>query len=80
MVTLGAGTDEHGEKIALAAEKRGLSPQQHCDGVAEEYKDLWKKVQYCTGSTREKVQYCTRVQGPLEKGTVLHEEYKDLWN
>lgn len=21
---------------------QGLSPQQHCDGVAEQYKDLWK--------------------------------------
>ena len=38
------GTDEHGEKIALAAEKRGMSPQQHCDSIAEEYRDLWKKV------------------------------------
>jgi methionyl-tRNA synthetase len=35
------GTDEHGEKIALAAEKRGLSPQEHCDAIVGEYKSLW---------------------------------------
>lgn len=38
------GTDEHGEKIALAAAKRGLTPQQHCDSVVEEYKALWQQV------------------------------------
>ena len=38
------GTDEHGEKIALAAAKRGLSPQEHCDGIVAEYKSLWDKV------------------------------------
>ncbi|KAG1681638.1 hypothetical protein FOA52_014147 [Chlamydomonas sp. UWO 241] len=35
------GTDEHGEKIATAAAARGLSPQAHCDAIAEEYKLLW---------------------------------------
>ncbi len=38
------GTDEHGEKIALAAAARGLSPQAHCDAVAAEYEALWAKV------------------------------------
>ena len=38
------GTDEHGEKIALAAAKRGLSPQEHCDGIVAEYKSLWEKA------------------------------------
>lgn len=38
------GTDEHGEKIALAAEKRGMTPQQHCDSIVEEYKSLWQQV------------------------------------
>jgi methionyl-tRNA synthetase len=38
------GTDEHGEKIALAAAARGLSPKQHCDAVAAEYEALWAKV------------------------------------
>lgn len=32
------GTDEHGEKIALAAQKRDMSPQEHCDDIAATYK------------------------------------------
>lgn len=38
------GTDEHGEKIAVAAEKRGMSPQAHCDDIVTSYKSLWKQV------------------------------------
>jgi methionyl-tRNA synthetase len=38
------GTDEHGEKIALAAAGRGMSPKEHCDSIVDEYKALWAKV------------------------------------
>lgn len=38
------GTDEHGEKIALAAAKNGLTPPEHCDKIVEEYKALWQKL------------------------------------
>ncbi len=38
------GTDEHGEKIALAAAKRGMAPKEHCDDVVASYKQLWKDV------------------------------------
>ena len=35
------GTDEHGQKVFEAAEKRGLSPQQHVDELCEPFKALW---------------------------------------
>jgi methionyl-tRNA synthetase len=35
------GTDEHGEKIALAAAAQDMSPQQHCDSIVQQYKSLW---------------------------------------
>lgn len=38
------GTDEHGEKIALAAAARGMSPQEHCDSIVQAYKALWSKL------------------------------------
>ena len=41
-VTLVTGTDEHGEKIALAAAAKGQAPQQHCDGVVAAFQDLWR--------------------------------------
>ena len=34
------GTDEHGAKVAQAAEERGLTPQQHVDQLAPRYREL----------------------------------------
>jgi methionyl-tRNA synthetase len=38
------GTDEHGSKVAEAAEKAGLSPQEFCDRNSQLYKDAWKRL------------------------------------
>ena len=35
------GTDEHGQKIQTVAEKRGITPQQLCDEVVENFRKLW---------------------------------------
>ena len=35
------GTDEHGQKIQLEAEKQGINPQQYVDNVADEIKTIW---------------------------------------
>ena len=43
-VTFVTGTDEHGEKIAAAAAANGLSPQEHCDNVAAQFRELWQQV------------------------------------
>jgi methionyl-tRNA synthetase len=44
-VTFITGCDEHGQKIQRTAEAAGLSPQAHCDGVSEGYRDLWQRWQ-----------------------------------
>lgn len=38
------GTDEHGDKIAQAAEKKGLSPQQFVDEISASFRDLWPRL------------------------------------
>ncbi len=43
-VTFVTGTDEHGEKIAEAAVRKGQAPQQHCDAVVAAFKALWEEV------------------------------------
>ena len=43
-VTFVTGTDEHGEKIELAASSKGLEPIQHCNELAEQYKALWESL------------------------------------
>lgn len=35
------GTDEHGQKIQTAAEKRGMTPQALCDEVVQNFQRLW---------------------------------------
>lgn len=37
------GTDEHGQKIAEAAEKAGKTPQQFLDEIVPAYESLWKR-------------------------------------
>jgi methionyl-tRNA synthetase len=38
------GTDEHGQKVQQAAEKRGLTPLQHCDEMVKNFKNTWDEL------------------------------------
>ena len=38
------GTDDHGKKIAQAAEKKGKSPKQFTDELVPKFKDSWRKL------------------------------------
>lgn len=38
------GTDEHGAKIAEAADKAGIDPQKFTDNVAQEFKNAWQAL------------------------------------
>ena len=35
------GTDEHGQKIELKAQEKGIEPQEFVDGVADQIKGIW---------------------------------------
>ena len=35
------GTDEHGQKIELKAQEKGVEPQEFVDGVADQIKGIW---------------------------------------
>jgi len=39
------GTDEHGQKVQQAAEKRGASPQAHVDETVVRFQELWKHLE-----------------------------------
>jgi len=43
-VFLLTGTDEHGVNIERIAEERGLTPQEHVDGLAASFRDLWAQL------------------------------------
>ncbi len=38
------GTDEHGQKVEKAAMDRGLSAKAHADGMADNFRRLWTKL------------------------------------
>jgi methionyl-tRNA synthetase len=38
------GTDEHGDKIAQAAAKAGVSPKAYADDIAEAFRDTWRRL------------------------------------
>lgn len=38
------GVDEHGQKVQQAAERKGISPQAHCDEMAPRFQSLWEKM------------------------------------
>jgi len=38
------GMDEHGQKVAQAAEQRGLTPQQQVDEIAARFEAMWRTL------------------------------------
>ncbi len=38
------GLDEHGQKVQQAAAKAGIDPQAHCDRLAPQFQELWKRL------------------------------------
>lgn len=38
------GTDEHGQKVFEAAERRGITPKEHCDEMALPFRQLWQQL------------------------------------
>jgi methionyl-tRNA synthetase len=43
-VFLLTGTDEHGQKVAQAAQARGLDPLEWCDQIIPRWLEVWKKL------------------------------------
>lgn len=38
------GTDEHGTKVAEAARKAGMTPQEFCDNIVKKFTDSWQHL------------------------------------
>ncbi len=82
---LTTGTDEHGQKIMRTALDAGTSPQKFVDIIAEETKELWKKLEIdydtfirSTEDQHEKdvAQIFTKL---YEKGDIYKGEYKGYY-
>ena len=79
------GTDEHGQKIQTVAEKNGKTPQEHVDEMAEQAKELWKKmdIRYDyfirTTEPRHKEVVQKIFEYYLEKGDIYKGTYEGLY-
>ena len=76
------GTDEHGQKIQLLAEEKGVSPQEYVDEVVAGIKELWKtmEISYDDFIRTTEPRHIKRVQALFmkmyEKGDIYKGEYE----
>ncbi len=80
------GTDEHGLKVQQAAEKRGMTPQAHCDDMVKNFQNAWAAldIEYdqffrTTDETHKKVvQTC--LQKLYDKGEIYEDTYEGWYS
>ena len=80
------GTDENGQKVQEAAEKRNVSPKEHVDEYVARFKNTWKKLNidydYFIRTTDEN--HKNRVKEILnnlyETGEIYFDEYEGLYS
>lgn len=80
------GLDEHGQKVMQAAQKRGMTPQAHCDDLAPRFINLWEKldIQYddFVRTTQERHKRVVRdvLQKVFDAGDIYLNEYEGLYS
>ncbi|MEI6970431.1 MAG: methionine--tRNA ligase [bacterium] len=78
------GTDEHGQKVALAAEKGLMTPQKQADETVVRFQQLWKKLEITnddflrTTEERHKAVVRKLLQDLYDSGEIYRAEY-DGW-
>ncbi len=76
------GTDEHGQKVDQAAQKKGITPQQQCDQTVVRFTELWKKLEITnddfirTTEERHKVVVREILQELYNKGEIYKGDYE----
>jgi len=79
------GLDEHGSKIEKTANEKGLTPKEHCDIIANEYLETWRKLNisydifYRTHSDVHIKSVQKIFQILKEKGDLYIKEYQGLY-
>lgn len=80
------GLDEHGQKVQQTAQKRGVSPQQCCDEVAELFQELCRKLEISNDDYVRTTQsrHIKVVQELLQKlydaGEIYKADYKGFYS
>ena len=79
------GTDEHGEKVARAAEERGLAPKDWADQVVPRWREVWEALDVSnddfirTTEKRHEVPVQHFVQALYDRGEIYLGAYEGLY-
>ncbi len=80
------GTDEHGQKVQEASEKRGIDPKDHADEYVLRFKKAWKElnIDYDDFIRTTEKRHTDRVKDFLtilfDKGDIYLDEYEGLYS
>src|SRR5665213_1939732 len=80
------GTDEHGQKVQQAAEKRGITPLQHSNEMAENFKQAWaaldisNEIFFRTTSPVHAKVVQTCLQKLYDKGEIYADTYEGWYS
>jgi methionyl-tRNA synthetase len=75
------GLDEHGQKVQQAAAKAGVDPQAHCDRLAPQFQNLWKKLTISndafirTTDTKHKTVVQQKLQQLFDRQLIYRDDY-----
>ena len=80
------GTDEHGQKVQEASEKRGVPPKEHADEFVKRFKNAWENldisydhfIRTTDESHKDKVKKI--LSSLYEKGDIYFDEYEGLYS
>jgi methionyl-tRNA synthetase len=76
------GTDEHGQKIELAAKARNKTPQEYADEISAKFKELWDDFDISydqfirTTDEKHKMGVQKAFEHMLAKGDIYKDEYE----
>ena len=79
------GTDEHGQKIQRAAKEAGVTPKQYVDGLVDDLKRLWERLDITYDKfIRTTDEYHEKAvqkifQKLYEKGDIYKSEYEGMY-
>ena len=79
------GLDEHGQKIERIAREKGMEPQAYCDGIAEKFKETWKRVGITnddfirTTEPRHKAAVAEMWKRLVDAGDIYEAEYEGMY-
>jgi methionyl-tRNA synthetase len=80
------GVDEHGQKVQRSADKRGMTPKQHCDDMVARFKPIWEQFNISqdrfirTTDDDHERNVSLLLQKVHEKGDIYSGEYEGFYH